>query len=442
MSFWKIAWRNIEQRALASTLTGLSMALGVATMIAVIVIHSVAVRQFSQDAQGYHLIVGGKGGALQLVLSTVYYLGQPLYPIPYSYYQKFQPGGEFADQTEVAIPICLGDSYVAPDGTAFRVVATTPDLFDKIHYGTNRDGTPKTYQFQPGGRNFKTEGYFEAVVGSVVAANSGLKVGDEVSPTHGVGGQGHKHRGFKVVGVLRPTGTANDRAVFINMEGFYLLEGHALAHGDHHEEEAAEHDHEHAGHDEELHPLPLDEREVTSILVLCSSPYAPAVLDNAINKGEGRIAQAVFPGREVTTLLESFVGPIQLVLLVLTILIVIVAGISILVSIYNSMSERSHDIAVMRALGASRGAVMAIILVESILLSLGGGLVGMALGHGMIGLASPYVEARTGVTLGLFQFDWQELVLIPGLVVLASLVGFLPALAAYRTDVAKSLARS
>src|SRR3990170_4051781 len=100
MSYWKIAWRNLEQRALTSSLTGLSMALGVATMICVIVIHSMTVRQFSPStqAQGYHLIVGGKGGALQLVLSTVYYMGQPLYPIPYSYYQKFLDGGEFASQ--------------------------------------------------------------------------------------------------------------------------------------------------------------------------------------------------------------------------------------------------------------------------------------------------------------------------------------------------------
>jgi len=144
----------------------------------------------------------------------------------------------------------------------------------------------------------------------------------------------------------------------------------------------------------------------------------------------------------VNVLLNSIVGPIRIVLLVLTTLVVIVAGISILVSIYNSMTERSHDIAVMRALGASRNAVMAIILVESILLSLGGGLIGMLLGHGLIGLASPYVIERTGITLSSFEFDWQELVLIPGLVLLASLVGFLPALAAYRTDVAKSLAGS
>jgi putative ABC transport system permease protein len=340
----------------------------------------------------------------------------------------------------------LGDSYVAPNGEVFRIVATTPDLFDKIHYGNNPDGTPKVYEFQPAGRNFKKalslqgeefeQAAFEAVIGSVAAARSGLHVGDKINPTHGLGGEGHKHDAFTVVGILNPTGTANDRAVFINIEGFYLLEGHALSG---HEEEA---EHEHNLEHEHREPLPLDQREVTSILVLCKSALGPGVLDIAINKGESRIAQAVAPIREVTLLMDGIVGPIRLILLVLTVLIVIVAAISILVSIYNSMSERSHDIAVMRALGASRSAVMTIVLVESILLALGGGLLGILLAHGMLGLASPYVEARTGVTLGLFEFDLQEIILIPALVVLASIVGFLPAVSAYRTDVAKALAGS
>ncbi|HEY3392409.1 MAG TPA: FtsX-like permease family protein [Lacipirellulaceae bacterium] len=454
MSFWKIAWRNIQQRALASSLTALSMALGIAVMIAVIVIHSVTVRQFEENAQGYHVIIGGKGGALQLVMTTVYHVGQPLYPIPYSYYQKFTEGGEFADITEVAIPMCLGDSYEAPDGTHFRVVGTTPDLFDKLSYGSHRDGTPKQYEFEEGGRNFKTENFYEAVVGSVVAARSGLKLGDEINPTHGLGRDGHKHEGFKVVGILKPTGTANDRAVFINIEGFYLLEGHASTPDE--EEQAANEestdDGQVAQSSEQLHddhhthgahqPLPLEQREVTSILVLCNSPLAPTVLEDAFNRENDPLAQSVAPAREVALLMNSIVGPVRVILLVLTVLIVIVAGVSILVSIYNSMSERSHDIAVMRALGASRGAVMAVILVESILLSLGGGFIGMLVGHGVIALASPYVLDRTGIALGLFEFDWQELVLIPGLIVLASLVGLLPALAAYKTDVAKALAGS
>jgi putative ABC transport system permease protein len=307
------------------------------------------------------------------------------------------------------------------------------------------------YEFEEGGRNLKDatgltgeafhEAAFEAVVGSIVASRAGLKVGDEVNPTHGLGSEGHKHEGFKVVGILKPTGTANDRAVFINIEGFYLLEGHA-SHDD--EEEHADiikprpvvaDEHEHA-----IESLPLDQREVTSILVLCKVTQGPLILDAFINKANDPVAQSVAPTREITILMDRIVGPVRVVLLVLTVLIVIVAGISILVSIYNSMSERSHDIAVMRALGASRGAVMAIVLVESILLALGGGLIGILLGHGMIGLVSPYVLDRTGVALGWFNFDWQELILIPGLLILASLVGFLPALAAYRTDVAKSLA--
>src|SRR5262245_59203451 len=217
MSFWKIAWRNMEQRSLASALTALSMALGVAVMIAVIVIYGVAVRQFEHNAQGYHLIVGGKGGSLQLVLSTVYHIGQPLYPIPYTYYQKFLPGGEFADLTEVAIPQCLGDSYEAPNGNMFRVVGTTPDLFDKIEYDRKSDGTPLHYEFQNGGRNLRDasnlhgdafhEAAFETVIGSIVAAQSGLKLGDEIQPTHGMGQEGHKHEhdGFKVVGDRKST---------------------------------------------------------------------------------------------------------------------------------------------------------------------------------------------------------------------------------------------
>ncbi len=366
------------------------------------------------------MIVGGKGGALQLVLSTVYHIGQPLYPIPYSYYEKFLPGGEFADMTAVAIPQCLGDSYQAPDNSVFRVVATTPEMFEKIQYGTNSDGTPKNYEFQPGGRNFKTENFFEGVIGSMVAARSGLKVGDSFQPSHGLAGGSDLHHQVKIVGVLKPTGTADDRALFMNIEGFYLMPGHSLGPQDEEadansketaeEKKAREDKEEEEEHEQEKEldkqlaagtakPLPTAKREVTSILVLCNSPLGPQYLDFKVNKGKGRIAQSVAPAREVAVLLNSIVGPIRVVLLVLTVLVVIVAGISILVSIYNSMTERSHDIAVMRALGASRNAVMAIILVESILLSLGGGLIGILLGHGAIGLASPYVVERSGIAL-------------------------------------------
>ena len=445
MSFWKIAWRNMQQRALASSLTGLSMALGVALMILVIVIHEVAVQQFESDAQGYHLIVGGsKGGDLQLVMTTVFHLGRPMYPIPYSYYKKFTEG-EFAKYTEAAIPYCLGDSYHKND-FQFRVVATTPDLFEKISYGVDEDGNDLEYKFKSGGRNFKSDHFFEAVVGSVVAKKTGLKVGDTFQPTHGMSSSGEKHIEFEIVGVLAPTGTSNDRALFANIEGFYLLEGHSLSPEDGAETEVTHTEHsDHTADPNDPNrgflPLPEAQREVTSILVLCNQQNVMAAmeLDNKINKSKDRTAQAVAPAGVISRLLEGIIGPVRIVLLVLVTLIVVVAGISIMVSIYNSMSERSHDIAVMRALGASRSAVMGIILVESILLSLLGGVAGVLLGHAVLGFASPYIEAHAGITLKFWQFNWQESLLIPGLVGFASLVGFLPALTAYRTDVGHTL---
>ncbi len=156
-----------------------------------------------------------------------------------------------------------------------------------------------------------------------------------------------------------------------------------------------------------------------------------------INKG--RIAQAVQPLREIATLFSIIVDPIQVFLLVITVLLAVVAGIGILVSIYNSMSERRHEIAVMRALGAGRGTVMLMVLLESILLALGGGALGWFLGHLLLAVLNPYIVEKTGVPIGFFHVVPFELVIIPGLILLASLVGYLPALAAYRTDVAKAL---
>jgi putative ABC transport system permease protein len=437
MNFLSIAWRNMCDRPLASFLTALSMALGVAAVIVVLVIHRVAVEQFKQDAQGYHFIVGGTGGRTQLVLSTVYHLDKPLYPISYQYYRKFIDG-EYAPYTKAVVPYCLGDAFVSGD-RKFRVIGTTPDLFDKLIY---RDG--KGYQFAEG-RNFERDKFFEAVVGSAVAKQSNLKLGDTFNPTHGLGGEGDKHREFKIVGILEPTQTANDRALFVNMEGFYLLEGHALTAKPDAEGSAAATTPEPGaptvGYDNdgnEVQPLPEAQREVTSLLVLANDPMSSFALSTTINKsGDGN--QAVPPAEVVEGLLENIVGPVQVVLLVLTTLIVLVAAIGILVSIYNSMADRAHDIAVMRALGASRASVQTIVLLEAVLLAVLGGLAGMVLGHLMVGIASPFVERRTGVALDMLAFTPLEFMVIPSLVILAILAGILPAITAYRTDVAKAL---
>lgn len=435
MNLLTIAWRSITQRSLASSLTALSMALGVALVVAVLVIHSVISRSFNKGAEGFDVIVGAKGSKLQLVLNTVYHLSTPVENVPWSYYMEFRDGGRFAKSVSVAIPYCLGDSY-----EGFRVVGTIAELFE-VGYADGED-----YRFVQG-RNFDDNAYFEAVIGAMVARRTGLKVGDEILPTHGVAGDGKKHDAFKVVGVLAPTGTPNDRAVFVNMEGFYLLEGHAKLPAKPaatHKPAAAEPKSDSpqlaaappkvAGQPD---PLPYDQREVTAILVRTKNQLVNLTLPRQINKEP--YAQVVFPISEVKNLFDGIIGNLEAVLLFLAALVVVVSGIGIMVSIYNSMADRRRDIAIMRALGASRVTVLSIVLCESMLLALGGGGCGFLLGHALIAIANPIILAQTGVSIGFLQFDRHELTLIPALMLLAGAVGILPGLSAYRTDVSRAL---
>jgi putative ABC transport system permease protein len=532
MSLFRIALRSIQQRGVASLLTMLSMALGVMLVVAVLTIFGIVSQSFRNNASlGYNMLIGAKGGREQLVLNSIYYLSSPVENIPYEYYLEFldkpqreqllrdslrrkaadqrwetisaasaavdgglselvaaavlpsvekieaqrlnlDRDGMFGAMTELAIPLCLGDYY-----GQFRVVGTTPALFDDLVWDIENN---RKYEFAQG-RNFQhrseENGYFEAVVGSVVAREMDVKIGDKISPAHG-DPEGHTHeRKFTVVGILAPSGTPNDRAVFVNMEGFYLMEDHAKPIEEQRKPDAEEEPTpqseaeakaaamEAAKKRAEIErapdpdPLPVESREVTAILLKTPTMIAPG-LENAIN--EGPTAQAVLPVAVIYGMFEFFVSPIQWTLLLLTAMICVVSGVSILVSIYNSMSERRHEIAVMRALGAGRGTVMTTILLESALLALGGGVLGWLLGHTATLIASPWIEKNTGVRVAFWSWEPSvrilevmgvqgsaaqtftlpvEVVLIPALLLLAIIVGFWPAMSAYRTDVAESLGK-
>src|SRR5436190_4040756 len=262
MNLWKIAWRSIQQRSLASLLTGLSMALGVSLVVTVLVVGQVVEKSFaSGNALGYNVIVGAKGGRLDLLLNTVYYLNRPIENVPWDYYKEFLSAdqrsdhtkGKFAEDVGMAIPVCLGD--VVGENGEFRVVGTTPRLFSELLNSDFSSGT-----------NFKHDDFATGVLGAEVAKQLKLKVGESFEPAHGVGGE--KHMPFKITGILARTGTPVDRAAFVNMEGFFLIPDHAKGHVE--EPKGGKED-----HDEEVleKPLPEDQREVTSVLVLTSGKF-------------------------------------------------------------------------------------------------------------------------------------------------------------------------
>ena len=249
MSLWRIAWRSIQQRGLASLLTTFSMALGVMLVVAVLSIYGVVSESFRSNASlGYNLIVGAKGGKLP----THAQHGLLSQPAGREHSVRLFSGVPARRERDAATGRSLrssaataGKSWDATAFTAvrraghsgvpgrlprrFRVIGTTPDFFDELTFGPSDD---RRFAFAAG-RNFVYRDAEQAFLKRCSSARSrresGLHVGDRFDSTHG-DPEGHGHgRQFTVVGILQPFGTPNDRAAFVNVEGFYLMEDHAKA---------------------------------------------------------------------------------------------------------------------------------------------------------------------------------------------------------------------
>ena len=434
----------------------MSLALGVALVVLVLSIYGLVNDAFTRNASlGYNLVVGPKGSPLQLTLNSVFYLSQPIENLPYTTYMEFFPQEErsqmvsrFGGDPELAtrdgkyspfvvggyaIPLALGDYY-----GEFRVVGTTPEFFEKLKLGENLD---EPFRFASGRAfelNNAENGYFEAVLGSRVARDMNVTTGDIFYPTHGdPEGKGHADA-FQIVGVLKPTGTPNDRATFVNLEGFYLMEGHAKpVDSDAPFQPPTRSQKDSAEEESPPQLLSIPQREVTSILVRNEQiMFAPA-MQNMIN--ESLRAQAVAPVSEIMKMMNQFVGPVTQAMLFITLITCFVAAAGVLVAIYNSMSDRRRDIAVMRALGARRDTVTMIIVMESLLIAVIGAVIGWVLAH--VGLAAygGQIEEQTGIRVGFFSTSESEIWIFPVVIALAVFAALLPAWSAYRTDVGSNL---
>ena len=445
MNLVTIASKSVRQRWLASSLTALSIALGVALMVAVLVINGVVTRMFSQNATGFQLILGAKGSPMQLVLNTIYFLDRPIENVPYKRYLEVKEKSWVAH----AIPFALGDT--TEDGR-FRIVGTIPEYFE-VEYVPE-----KKFALQDG--RF-LEGTFDAVIGARVARAYGWKVGHKFPIAHGGNLADIHAEKFAVAGILAPTGLPIDRAVFIHYDGFYEIPGHGMTKKEADAEARARGGAEGnaeimvpevgLGGDEpapepkkaKKEPIPDEQKRVTAILVQTradSPAYRDAIAHLVMTRiNKAPVFQAVNPITQIRKLLDDVVGNIRTMLLVMTVLIIVVSGVGIFVSIYNSMADRKREIAIMRALGARRRTVFSIIIAESVLLCAGGGVAGLLIGHGLVFVAGPIVEARSDILIDPWFFEPHELYILPALLVLAVIVGVVPGLTAYRADVAKGL---
>ncbi|HMS65696.1 MAG TPA: ABC transporter permease [Ignavibacteria bacterium] len=419
MSIFRIVIKNIKQRSLSSLLTILSVMLGVGLVVSILILKQESEQAFNQTATGYELIVGPKGSSLQLTLSTIYQIGSPVQNMPLSVYELLKND----KRVKLAIPYVMGDNY-----NGFRLIGTVPEIFTHFEYKKGANFKLKEGSF------FSKD--FEAVIGYETAEKTGLKIGSTFMGSHGIesyeGSEVHEEFNFKVTGILEKTFTPADKIIFTSMNSIWSI---------HHRESPQGADSISEGHD---HKSELSQENseltITAVLLKLKNPVYFDLVRRQINdnKYEGINAQAVLPIFEIKQLFD-IIGNINSILLVIAYLVIFVAVISILVSIYNSMNDRKRDIAIMRSLGAGKFTVLKIIILEGIFISTAGAFLGIITGHAVIFLLKNKISELAGIEISGMTFSNAEIYLFAGTILLGAFVSVLPALKAYRNDVAKNL---
>ena len=386
MNLATLSTSYVRARPLQTALSLLLLALGVATVVLLVLVIDQLEGRMQRDARGIDLVVGAKGSPMQLILAGIYHADAPTGNIPVSALDSLSRNR----LVKRAMPLALGDSW-----RGYRIVGAGREYLD--HYGA---------EFAAG-KMFEAE--MEVVLGAEVAARTRVGVGGTFVGAHGISGEGEEHGDspFKVVGVLAKTNSVLDRLVLTSIDSVW---------------------HVHHGVSE----------EVTVVLIQYASPLAAASLPRSINAQSA--LQAASPAYE-TARLFRMVGVGVEALRGFAVVLILAAGLSVFIALYGALEERRYDLAVMRTLGASPRRLFGLLMSEGLVLALLGALSGLVLGHLLAAALGIWLEQQQypGVT-GL-QWRAEELWVLAAALAVGLAAALLPAWRAYRTDVSQTLAK-
>ena len=413
MMLFRLLWASIFARKTMALLTCFSIGISLLVLLSVGHIESQLKLNFERSVSGVDLIVGSRTSQLNLLLFSIFKVGYPSNNLQWNSYLTIT-----ADpMVEWAVPISLGDSH-----QGFGVVGTTTDYFTHIKYGDKQ-----ALEFASG-QSFKQDS--DVVIGAAVANDLAYDIGKQIVLAHGAGKVSftqHKNHPFTVVGILKPSGTPMDRAIYIPIESVDIL----------HNTTSQKHQHEDVQHHHDESDIEHGP-QLSALFVGATSPLAVLSLQRKISQFEQEPLTAILPGialRELWHMLSA----VEISLRVISILVLFAALIGMTTMLLASMRERQHELSVLRALGARPWLILLLVEAEALLLTFLGAVMGYAMLSFGLTLLAPLLLREFSFSLSAYP-DVTIFMSYPAMALLvAMLLALIPAISAYKTSLQRGL---
>ncbi len=404
LAFW-ITLKNLRSRFGALVITVLAVALASATALIVPLITRQVERGAQDAAQVFDLLIAARGSPTQALTSSLFYLDQPTGNLPAQLMTDLKQSAG----TKRVVPIGLGDNYLG-----FPIVGTSTAFFEQ----RIKPKDPPYFQLAQG-TLFKTQfkiqftTQLQTVVGARVAREAALTLGATFKGSHGLeeraDGEDKEHEGlYTVVGILKPTGGPVDRAILTPIETIWAA---------HHQNDPKT-------------------RQVTALLY--SAEQLAGIYTTAQKINASKEAMAVFPG-QVFAQAKDVLNQGQAAYAGLSILVLGIAALTVLLSVYTSSIERQKMVALLRALGTSRGTIFGLVVLETLVVVSLGVLLGLLLCLLISSLGGQLLGQKLGFTLAAPQLTWPLVSRVLLLIPVAFVAALPPAFIAMRSSPLKHI---
>ncbi|EET46520.1 ABC transporter permease [Thalassobium sp. R2A62] len=409
----RLAIGSLMARALTVGMTILAIALSVALFLGVEKVRTGAKASFADTISGTDLIVGARSGSVQLLLYSVFRIGNATNNLTWDSYQDIQQRSE----VDWIVPISLGDSH-----RQFRVMGTTPEFFERYKY---RSGQSLAVQ-----SGFLMDDLFDAVIGADVAATLNYDIDDPIVVAHGLASfSEHKDQPFRVSGILEKTGTPVDRTVIVSLRAIEAI---------HVDWQSGAQIPGQSTPADVIRQMPLEPQAITAALIGTKSRLQVFGLQRAINQYSREPLLAVLPGVALQELWQ-IVGIAETALIAVSAMVVVTALIGMMATIFSSLNERRREMAIFRAMGARPRVILGLLVLEAVLMAAIGALLGLGFLYMGLFVGQPLIDSAFGLWLPIGPPTLRELWVILGVVAAGAIVSMVPAFRAYRMSLADGM---